>query len=174
MGAEAVEAGRRAAGSPLRLIVNGTEREVRVAPGTTLLDLLRGTLGLTGAKRGCDDGNCGACTVLVDGRAVKSCLMLAHQARGREVLTIEGLGRAERLHPLQRAFVERFAVQCGYCTPAMILTAKALLDECPAPTEADIRRALGGTLCRCTGYVKILEAVEVARDALAAARDRGP
>jgi aerobic-type carbon monoxide dehydrogenase small subunit (CoxS/CutS family) len=154
--------------------VNGTAREVFPEPGTTLLDLLRSGLGLTGAKRGCDDGNCGVCTVLVDGQAVKSCLMLAHQARCREILTIEGLGAEERLHPLQQAFIDHFAVQCGYCTPAMILTAKALLDEQPAATEAEIRRGLHGTLCRCTGYVKIIEAVEAARDVLRAAAAGGP
>jgi aerobic-type carbon monoxide dehydrogenase small subunit (CoxS/CutS family) len=152
---------------PLTVRVNGAPRALLVAPARTLLDVLRTELGLTGAKMGCDDGNCGACTVHVDGRAVKSCLMLAHQARGRDVVTIEGIGTEERLHPLQQAFVDRFAVQCGYCTPGMIMTAKALLDAHPEATEADIRRALYGTICRCTGYVKIIEAVEAARDALA-------
>jgi aerobic-type carbon monoxide dehydrogenase small subunit (CoxS/CutS family) len=151
----------------LTLNVNGVIRECHVASTTTLLELLRGEFGLTGAKRGCDDGNCGACTVLLDGNAVKCCIMLAPQARDRHVMTIEGLGTPERLHPLQQAFVDYFAAQCGYCTPSMILTAKALLDEQPDAQEEDIRHALHGTICRCTGYVKIVQAIEAARDAMA-------
>jgi aerobic-type carbon monoxide dehydrogenase small subunit (CoxS/CutS family) len=146
--------------------VNGKVQEVFVEPWKTLLEVLREELGLTGAKMGCDDGNCGACTVLVDGRAVKSCLLLAAQARGKKILTIEGLGSEGNLHPLQQAFIDHFAVQCGYCTPGMILTAKALLDENPGATEEDIRDYLHGNICRCTGYVKIVEAVEAARDVL--------
>jgi aerobic-type carbon monoxide dehydrogenase small subunit (CoxS/CutS family) len=147
--------------------VNGKVREILVEPWKTLLEVLREDLGLTGAKTGCDDGNCGACTVLLDGQAVKSCLMLAAQARGKKILTIEGLGSEEDLHPLQKAFIDHFAVQCGYCTPGMIMTAKALLDENPEATEEDIREYLHGNICRCTGYVKIVEAVEAARDVLA-------
>lgn len=147
--------------------VNGKVQEIFVEPWKTLLEVLREDLGLTGAKMGCDDGNCGACTVLLDGRAVKSCLVLAAQTRGRKILTIEGLGSEENLHPLQQAFIDHFAVQCGYCTPGMILTAKALLDENPGATEEDIREYLQGNICRCTGYVKIVEAIEAARDVLA-------
>jgi aerobic-type carbon monoxide dehydrogenase small subunit (CoxS/CutS family) len=151
----------------LDLQVNGRTYELFVEPWKTLLDAIRENLGLTGTKCGCDDGNCGACTVLVDGRAIKSCLMLALQARGKKILTIEGLGTAERLHPLQQAFLDYFAVQCGFCTPGMILAAKALLDENPAATEEEIREGLHGNICRCTGYVKIIEAIEAARDELA-------
>jgi aerobic-type carbon monoxide dehydrogenase small subunit (CoxS/CutS family) len=152
----------------IELRVNGRDYELLVEPWKTLLDVLREDLGLTGVKAGCDDGNCGACTVILDGKAVKSCLLLAPQARGKEVLTIEGLGEEGNLHPLQQAFIDHFAVQCGFCTPGMILTAKALLDENPRVTEEEIRRGLRGNICRCTGYVKIVEAVESARDRMAA------
>ena len=147
--------------------VNGKVQEIFVEPWQTLLEVLREEVGLTGAKMGCDDGNCGACTVIVDGRAIKSCLMLAPQARGKKIVTIEGLGSEENLHPLQQAFIDHFAVQCGFCTPGMILAAKALLDENPEATEMDIRENLHGNICRCTGYVKIVEAIEAARDILA-------
>lgn len=149
------------------LNVNGKDYELFVEPWKTLLEVLREELGLTGAKMGCDDGNCGACTVLLDGKAIKSCLMLVPQATGKRILTIEGLGSRDRLHPLQRAFIEHFAVQCGFCTPGMILAAKAVLDENPEATEEDIRKGLQGNICRCTGYVKIVEAIEAARDDLA-------
>ena len=152
----------------IELRVNGKDHELFVEPWKTLLDVLRDDLGLTGGKSGCEDGNCGACTVILDGKAVKSCLLLAPQARGKEVLTIEGLGDEGNLHPLQRAFIDHFAVQCGFCTPGMILAAKALLDENPRATEEEIRRGLHGNICRCTGYVKIVEAVESARDRMAA------
>jgi aerobic-type carbon monoxide dehydrogenase small subunit (CoxS/CutS family) len=142
------------------LRVNGELRSATVAPETTLLALLRESFNLTGAKLGCDVGDCGACTVIVDGRAVNACLMLARQAEGRDVLTIEGLATRERLHPLQRAFEELAALQCGFCGPGVILSAKALLDENPAPTTGEIREAIAGNLCRCTGYAKIVEAVE--------------
>jgi len=151
----------------IQLRVNGKDYELFVEPWKTLLDVLRDDLGLTGGKSGCDDGNCGACTVILDGKAVKSCLLLAPQARGKEVLTIEGLGDEGNLHPLQQAFIDHFAVQCGFCTPGMILAAKALLDENPRATEEEIRRGLHGNICRCTGYVKIVEAVESARDRMA-------
>jgi len=150
----------------IELQVNGKAHEVLVEPWKTLLEVLREDLGLIGAKSGCDDGNCGACTVIVDGQAIKSCLMLAPQARGKKILTIEGLGSEDNLHPLQQTFIDHFAVQCGYCTPGMILAAKALLDENPQATEEDIRENLHGNICRCTGYVKIIEAIEAARDIL--------
>ncbi len=143
----------------IKLKVNGAPYEVFVEPWKTLLDVLRDEIGFTGVKSGCEEGECGACTVLVDGKAVNSCLMLAPQAQGKEIITIEGVEGEEGLHPLQQAFVEHFAVQCGFCTPGMILSAKALLDKNPHPTEEEVRVSLSGNLCRCTGYVKIVEAV---------------
>jgi aerobic carbon-monoxide dehydrogenase small subunit len=151
----------------VRMRVNGMPEEIQVEPWRTLSDVLREDLGLTGVKIGCNEGQCGSCTVLIDGKAVKSCLVLAPQADGKEIVTIEGLAGREGLHPLQEAFIEHFAIQCGYCTPGMIMTAKAILDEDPAPTEAELREALHGNLCRCTGYVKIIEAVLAARDKMA-------
>ena len=144
----------------LELRVNGHTYQVGAHPSERLLDVLRNHLGLTGAKDGCSTGQCGACTVLVDGRAVNSCLVLAADAVGKEITTIEGLAPPGRLHPLQQAFLDHGAVQCGFCTPGMVLTAKALLDEDTAPSEEDIRRALAGNLCRCTGYRKIFEAIK--------------
>ncbi len=143
----------------IKLKVNGAIYPVYVEPWKSLLDVLRDDIGLTGVKLGCGAGDCGACTVLVDNKAVNSCLMLAPQAQGKEITTIEGLEGEEGLHPLQQAFVDYFAVQCGFCTPGMILSAKALLDKNPHPTEEEIRVSLSGNLCRCTGYVKIVEAV---------------
>ncbi len=144
----------------IKLRVNGSDEEVFVEPWKSLAEVLREELGLTGTKIGCDTGNCGACTVLIDGKAVKSCLLLAPKAEGKDIITIEGLrGENGQLHPLQEAFIEHFAIQCGYCTPGMILAAKALLDENPDATEDDVRKGLVGNLCRCTGYVKIIEAV---------------
>jgi len=148
----------------LELKVNGQLHEVYVEPWKTLAEVLRDELWLTGLKTSCNTGNCGSCTVLIDGKAVKSCLMLAPQAKGREILTIEGLATDKGLHPLQEAFIEHFAVQCGYCTPGMILKAKALLDETPHATEDEIRAGLSGNLCRCTGYVKIVEAIVAAQE----------
>jgi carbon-monoxide dehydrogenase small subunit len=149
----------------LQLKVNGRLFEIEVFPSTTLLDLLRDELGLTGAKRGCETGYCGCCTVLLDGRAIHSCSILACRAKGHEILTIEGLESESELHPLQRAFMDRGASQCGYCSPGMILSGKALLDSNPNPSEAEVRRALSGNLCRCTGYLPIIEAVlSVARE----------
>ena len=142
----------------IELKVNKEIYEIYVEPWKTLADVLRDELDLTGTKIGCESGHCGACTVLIDGKAVKSCLILARQAKGRDILTIEGLAGKEGLHPLQQAFIDHFAVQCGYCTPGMIMSAKALLDENPHPTEDEIRKNLDGNLCRCTGYVKIVEA----------------
>lgn len=141
------------------LAVNGKTFEVYVEPAKTLLEVLREDIGLSGTKSACDSGHCGACTVLIDGKAVKSCLWLVPKAVGRHIVTIEGLEGPDGLHPLQQAFIDHFAVQCGFCTPGMILSAKALLDENPSPTEDDVKRALGGNLCRCTGYVKIVEAI---------------
>ena len=143
----------------LTLTVNGVRREVAVEPNRTLLEMLRTDLGLTGAKHGCGEGDCGACTVLLDGVPVNACLVLALETEGRTVTTIEGIDQGTALHPLQEAFLEAGAVQCGYCTPGMILSAKALLDRVPAPTESDVRRSISGNLCRCTGYQKIVEAI---------------
>jgi carbon-monoxide dehydrogenase small subunit len=141
------------------LKVNGEEREVRVEPRQTLLDTLRNDLGLTGTKEGCGNGNCGTCTVLLNGKAVSSCLVFTVEAEGQEITTIEGLAEAGKIHPLQRAFVEEGAIQCGFCTPGMILTAKAFLDANPHPTEIQVRQAIAGNLCRCTGYDKIVQAI---------------
>ena len=142
----------------IELNINSEVRRVTIHPGETLLEVLRRS-GYVGVKHGCEDGSCGVCTVLLDGKAVHSCILLAAQAEGHQITTIEGIGNRENLHPLQAAFVNLGAVQCGYCTPAMILAAKALLDENPHPTEAEVRDAISGVLCRCTGYVKPVEAV---------------
>lgn len=144
---------------PIRITVNGEEHHLEVKPNRTLVDLLREDLGLTGTKKGCNEGKCGSCTVLMDGLPIDSCMLLAVQADGRDILTIEGLAGEETPHPLQKAFAEKGAVQCGYCTPGMILTAKALLDQNPRPGEKEIRSAIAGNLCRCTGYTKIVEAI---------------
>jgi aerobic-type carbon monoxide dehydrogenase small subunit (CoxS/CutS family) len=143
----------------LILDVNGVPYEAEVEPHRTLLSVLRGELGLTGTKEGCDDSECGACMVLVDGRPVNSCSFLALQAGGRAVQTVEGLASGGKLHPLQTAFLEEGGVQCGFCTPGMLMSAKALLDQNPIPTEAEVKRHLGGNLCRCTGYAGIVRAV---------------
>jgi carbon-monoxide dehydrogenase small subunit len=148
------------------LTVNGEKRTASVAPETTLLRMLRDNLNLTGAKLGCDVGDCGACTVIVDGKSVNSCLMLAVQADGRDVTTIEGLATMDLLHPLQKAFENYGSLQCGFCGPGVIMSAKALLDENPNPTVFEIRDALGGNLCRCTGYSKMIEAIQVAARSL--------
>ena len=146
----------------IELYVNQHQYRLTVKPSATLLDVLRQDLGLKGTKRGCDQGHCGACTVILNGRAVKACTLLAVQADGKSITTIEGLSSGDQLHPLQEAFVEEGAIQCGFCTPGMILSAKALLDEAPEPSEQEIREALSGNLCRCTGYVKIVKAVQKA------------
>jgi aerobic-type carbon monoxide dehydrogenase small subunit (CoxS/CutS family) len=143
----------------LTLDVNGVSYEEEVEPHRTLLSVLRTELGLTGTKEGCDDSECGACMVLVEGRPVNSCSFLALQAGGRAVLTVEGLAMGGELHPLQTAFLEQGGVQCGFCTPGMLMSAKALLDQNPKPTEAEVKRHLGGNLCRCTGYAGIVRAV---------------
>jgi carbon-monoxide dehydrogenase small subunit len=144
------------------LTVNGETRTATVGGETTLLRMLRDNLNLTGSKLGCDVGDCGACTVIVDGKPVNSCLMLAAQAQGRDVETIEGLASMDRVHPVQKAFEECASLQCGFCGPGVIMSAKALLDEIPNPTIPQIRDALGGNLCRCTGYVKMIEAILLA------------
>jgi carbon-monoxide dehydrogenase small subunit len=153
----------------MELSVNGQRVQTSVEGSETLLDCLRSHVGLTGTKKGCDQGDCGACTVLVDGIPVNACLMLASEASGREITTIEGLAQGDELHPLQEAFISHNAVQCGFCTPGMVLATTALLDRTPRPSETEIKRALGGHLCRCTGYNKIMEAVEMAADL----RERG-
>jgi len=143
----------------LQLRVNGGLFKLEVFPSTVLLDVLRDDLGLTGTKRGCETGYCGCCTVLLGGKAIHSCSILAFRAKDHEILTIEGLEKDGKLHPLQKAFIDRGASQCGYCSPGMILSGKALLDSNPNPSEAEVRRALSGNLCRCTGYLPIIEAV---------------
>ena len=148
----------------IRLKVNGETYEIAVEPRKTLLDVIRNEIGLTGTKKGCNMGECGACTVLLDGKAVCSCLVLGVEADRKEVITIEGLGNGVSPDPLQEAFVKHGAIQCGFCTPGMIMVARRLLDENPTPTEEEVRAAICGNLCRCTGYVKIVEAVlDVAR-----------
>jgi carbon-monoxide dehydrogenase small subunit len=146
--------------------INGERRDFLCEPRQSLLEVLRDTLGLTGAKEGCNNGNCGACNVIVEGRLVNACLVLAVEVEGSAILTIEGLGAPERLHPLQQKFLEHAALQCGVCTPGFIVSAKALLDVNPSPTEQEIRWWLAGNLCRCTGYQKIVEAVQDAAASL--------
>jgi aerobic-type carbon monoxide dehydrogenase small subunit (CoxS/CutS family) len=148
--------------------LNGEAAEVAFAPHKTLLEVLREDLALTGTKHGCELGECGTCTVLVDGRSILSCLFLGLDAEGREVTTIEGMAEGGVLHPLQDTFADTGAAQCGYCSPGFLLAAKELIDKSPSPTRDEIKEALSGNLCRCTGYIKIYEAVE-----LAAARMRG-
>ena len=146
--------------------VNGQEREVIIEPHMLLIDVLRDKLGLTGTKYACGAGDCGACTVLIDGKPSFSCLTLAVTAKGKSNLTIEGVADGNELHPIQQAFVDQGAIQCGFCAPGMILSVKALLDENPGPTRDEIKTFLAGNLCRCTGYVKIVEAVEAAAAAM--------
>jgi aerobic-type carbon monoxide dehydrogenase small subunit (CoxS/CutS family) len=143
----------------IELNVNGEIHEILVGPNRTLLEILREDLGMTGTKKGCDQGACGTCTVLIDGKSVRSCMTLAVEAQGRKITTIEGLVEDGKITPLQEAFLSEGAVQCGFCTPGMILTAKAFLEENPAPTKEEILRAISGNLCRCTGYFKITKAI---------------
>ncbi|MDM8550334.1 (2Fe-2S)-binding protein [Desulfobacterales bacterium HSG2] len=145
----------------INLTINDKVYEIAAEPNRTLVDLLRYDLGLTGTKKGCELGDCGSCTVIMDGKPVNSCLLLAVQANGREITTIEGVETDDGLHPIQQAFVEKGAIQCGFCSSGMILSGKALLDRNPNPDEADIRKAISGNLCRCTGYQKIVEALLV-------------
>jgi aerobic-type carbon monoxide dehydrogenase small subunit (CoxS/CutS family) len=156
----------------LTITVNGYNHTLLVDPHRTLLDVIRHDLGLTGTKSACEMGECGACTVLLNGEEVTSCLVLALEADGQEVVTIEGMSMGGELHPIQRAFVENGAIQCGFCTPGMIVTAKALLDRNPGARDEDIRQGLLGNLCRCTGYTKIAKAVEAARDRMREETDR--
>jgi aerobic carbon-monoxide dehydrogenase small subunit len=144
----------------IELKVNGNRYDVIVSPQDLLADVLRKKLGLTGTKKGCGEGDCGTCTVIVDGSPLLSCITLAMACQGKDIVTIEGLETDGQLHPLQQAFVDHGAVQCGFCTPGMILSAKALLDKNPNPSREQIKRGLSGNLCRCTGYTKIVEAVE--------------
>lgn len=146
----------------LSLTVNNDTYEVAVPPWRTLLDALRDDLGLMGTKRGCGSGACGVCTVIIDGRAILSCLTLAVECAGKSITTIEGISSPESLHPIQKAFIENGAVQCGFCTPGIVMTSKALLDENPQPSDDEIKEALAGTFCRCTGHIKIMEAVKKA------------
>ena len=143
----------------IQITVNEEEYDLLVHPNRTLLDLLRYDLGLTGTKEGCDEGDCGACTVIVNRKVMTSCIVLAVEVDGATITTIEGMQKGDALHPIQQAFVDSGAVQCGFCTPGMILTTKALLDEFPDPSEEDIKHYLEGNLCRCTGYTKIIDAV---------------
>lgn len=154
----------------IELTVNEKAFEVKTDPNTTLLYVLREELGLTGTKDGCGAGECGVCTVLMDGQPINACLVLAPQAHGHEITTIEGLSEGEELHPLQQAFIEQGGIQCGFCTPGMIISAKALLDRTLRPTEEEIRRAITGNLCRCTGYVKVVDAIRAAAEKV---RDAG-
>ena len=146
----------------ISLTVNGDQVDAIVKDNLTLLDFLRDQLFLTGTKKGCEEGECGACTVMLDGKPVNSCCTLAVECDGREVITVEGIAKDGKLHPIQRQFIDKWAMQCGYCTPGLIMSAKALLDTNPHPTELEIREAIEGNLCRCTGYAKIVEAIQAA------------
>ena len=146
----------------IKFELNGKEVEITSDPNKTLLDLLRNDLGLKGTKRGCEIGECGACTVIMNGETVNSCMLLAPQAQGAIITTIEGVSENGKLHPIQKAFIEKGAIQCGFCTPGMVLSAKALLDSSPEPTREEIRKAIAGNICRCTGYTQIIDAVELA------------
>ncbi|HPZ07310.1 MAG TPA: (2Fe-2S)-binding protein [Candidatus Eremiobacteraeota bacterium] len=146
----------------LNFTVNGEKKHIKLDPSMTLLEILRNILKLTGTKEGCGKGECGSCTVLLNGKAVNACLVIASQLEEAEIITIEGLGKGEEIHPIQKAFIEEGAVQCGFCIPGMIMSAKALLDENPHPSEEEIKWGISGNLCRCTGYSKIVSAIEKA------------
>jgi carbon-monoxide dehydrogenase small subunit len=146
----------------IKITVNGKTHELHVKPWATLLEVIRDDLGLTGTKEGCGLGECGACTVIMDGTTVNACLVLAPEADGKEITTIEGLAQGDTLHPIQEAFMEQGGLQCGFCTPGVILSTKALLDENPKPTDEEMRRGLTGNFCRCTGYTKIFESIKAA------------
>jgi carbon-monoxide dehydrogenase small subunit len=152
----------------IELTINGKKRKVETTSSTRLLDLIRDDLHLTGTKEGCGKGECGACTVIMNDKLVASCLVLAPQADGATIITIEGIGNGKKLHPIQEAFIETGAVQCGFCNPGMILTAKKLLEENPHPTKEEIKRGISGNLCRCTGYQKIFDAIKLAGEKLSA------
>lgn len=153
----------------IRLKINGDDAEAAVRDNETLLDFLRDDLGLTGTKKGCEQGECGACTVQLDDLPVNSCSTLAVECGGHEITTIEGVAKGGKLHPIQQEFIDKWALQCGYCTPGMIISAKCLLEHNPHPTELEIREAIEGNLCRCTGYAKIVEAIQAAAEDMAAA-----
>ena len=146
----------------IKITVNGKTHELQVKPWETLLEIIRDDLGLTGTKEGCGIGECGACTVIMDGNTVNSCLVLAPEADGKEITTIEALAQGDKLHFIQEAFMEQGGLQCGFCTPGIILSTKALLDENPKPTDEEIRRGIAGNFCRCTGYTKIFESIKAA------------
>ena len=146
----------------ITLNVNGITYTLDIRPQRTLVEVLRETLGLTGTKKSCNEGECGACTVLMDGKPVASCLVLAIDAQGKEIVTIEGLAVSEKLHPIQEAFLKHGAIQCGFCTPGMVMSAKAYLDEHPMPTSTEVRKAIAGNLCRCTGYQQIVDSIMAA------------
>ncbi len=148
--------------APLTITVNHVTYTINIEPNLTLVEVLRDTLGLVGTKKSCNEGECGACTVLMEGKPVASCLVLAMDAQNKEITTIEGLAEGEKLHPLQEAFVKHGGIQCGFCTPGMIMSAKALLDEKPDPTPLQVRTAISGNLCRCTGYQQIVDSVMAA------------
>lgn len=150
----------------ITLNINGHDFDLAVSPRDLLVDVIRKKVGLTGTKKGCGQGDCGACTVLMDGHPVLSCITLAVASQGKKIQTIEGLSEGEKLHPIQESFVEQGAVQCGYCTPGMILSAKALLDRNPDPSEEEIKQGIAGNLCRCTGYKKIVKAISAAAEKL--------
>jgi carbon-monoxide dehydrogenase small subunit len=150
----------------VKFLINGRTYEISIEPSMTLLEVLRDKLGLTGTKLSCGVGSCGVCTVLVDGKAINSCLTLAITVKGRSIMTIEGLVKGAALHPIQKAFIDHGAIQCGFCTPGMIMSAKALLDKSPSPTRREIEKAMEGNLCRCTGYVKISNAISAAAEAM--------
>ncbi len=154
----------------MKFIVNGEQYTVQVDTRRTLLEVLRETLGLTGTKEMCNKGDCGGCTVIMDGKPVLSCLTLAVEAQGKDILTIEGLADGFKLHPIQQAFVDRGAIQCGYCTPGFIMSARALLDRNPHPTEEQIKEGIANNICRCTGYVQIVEAIQAAAKAMGGAK----
>ncbi|SHI33585.1 carbon-monoxide dehydrogenase small subunit [Dethiosulfatibacter aminovorans DSM 17477] len=144
----------------IEITINGKKMTQQISPAMTLLDLIRKELNLKGTKKGCNNGNCGSCTVLMDGKPVNSCMTLAVQADGKNILTIEGLSDGSILHPIQESFIEKGAIQCGFCTPGMVISAKGLLDKNPEPTEDEIREGISGNYCRCTGYTKITDAVK--------------
>lgn len=151
----------------IKFMLNGVERDEYVQDNMTMVDFLRKQMNLTGTKRGCEEGECGACTILLDGRAVASCMMLAVEADGHDIVTIEGVKKDGVLHPVQKEFIDKWALQCGFCTPGMIMSALSLLHENPHPTEHEIREGISGNLCRCTGYAKIVEAIDAAAKVMA-------
>ncbi len=158
---------------PLRLTVNGDVRQILVEPYYSLLDTLRDELHLTGTKKGCDEGDCGACTVMLNGNPVTSCLVLAHSAHDSQVTTVEGLASQEELHPVQQAFAEHGGLQCGFCTPGLLMSAVGLLERNPSPSAEEVRFAIGGNLCRCTGYSKVVESILAAAEAIGGSKEQG-